>query len=230
MDNKTLAGIFREIGADYGFETVDAEFCAFEDVKVRWVRQAKTISFTVTDYLGDAPEEVIADIATRIMSRIRAEDCSPYSDATNQYFMSPEFMERNQPIYLERKSFLSESSKGKHRDIQDSYERLMSAGLVDEIDGLVLRWTDRELESENGVSSLLMKVALVPSYLDSEEISDEVFDYNLYRLLVNISVGFDIEPENRREIVDDMISSYPGASEFDQIISERYLKKIRGEC
>jgi hypothetical protein len=230
MDNETLAGIFEDVGADFGFDTVNAEFCAYADVKVRWVRQAKIISFTVTDYLEDAPEEVIEDIARRIMCRIRSDDCPQYSDTTNQYFTSQEFVERNQTTYLERKSFLSEGSKGKHRDIQDSYERLMSAGLVDEINGLALRWTDCELESENGLSSLLMKVVLVPSYLDSMDVSDEIFDYNLYRLLVNIIVDFGINPDDRRRMVDDMIASYPGASEFDQVISERHLMSIRGEC
>ena len=230
MDSETLSQIFSEIGEEYDFLHVDAAFKPFDEIKVKWMRMGQTASFSVTDYLQDAPEEVIRDIANRIMMRIRTDDCSPYSDTTNKYLTSIDFVQRNQPIYLSRKSGISESTKGEHRDIQDSYERLLSKGLVDEIECLQLRWSSTVTESEHGQSSMLMRTVLVPTFLDTDEISDEAFDFNLYRLLMNVCIDFSIDPFERKKIVEEKVGSYPGRNELENIIADRFLRKIGGEC
>ena len=49
---------FKKVGNDFGYET-SAEYAAFRDLKVRWQRSYKWADFQVSDYLRDAPEEVL---------------------------------------------------------------------------------------------------------------------------------------------------------------------------
>lgn len=48
--------IFADVGAKYGYGDVGAEFAALEDFKIRWQRSYDWSRFTVSDYLGRAPE------------------------------------------------------------------------------------------------------------------------------------------------------------------------------
>jgi len=54
----------------------------------------------VSDYLQDAPEEVLESIATTIMTRIKGEEDGSYSEPTIDYLTSEEFLDRNQPLYV----------------------------------------------------------------------------------------------------------------------------------
>ena len=65
-----LNEIFERIGEENGMRA-SAEFAAFTDLKVKWVRTSDWAEFRVSDYLRDAPEGVIEDLARTIMARIR---------------------------------------------------------------------------------------------------------------------------------------------------------------
>ncbi len=64
-----LNEIFERIGEEYGYRA-GAEFAAFKDLKVRWVRTSDWADFKVSDYLRDAPEGVIEDLARTIITKI----------------------------------------------------------------------------------------------------------------------------------------------------------------
>ena len=53
-----LNEVFERIGEESGMRAT-AEFAAFTDLKVRWVRTSDWAEFRVSDYLRDAPEWVI---------------------------------------------------------------------------------------------------------------------------------------------------------------------------
>ncbi len=59
MNNQMLTAIFSVAGTRNGYDEVQAEFSPFRDFKVKWTRSYKWIAFEVSDYLSDAPENVI---------------------------------------------------------------------------------------------------------------------------------------------------------------------------
>ena len=54
-----LIDIVREVGEKYGFVHVKAEFAAFKELKIKWKRGSTHVDFTVSDYLEDAPDDVV---------------------------------------------------------------------------------------------------------------------------------------------------------------------------
>ena len=59
LNNRELARIFAATGAKHGYDSIKAEFAAFNDFKVRWTRSFKWAEFEVSDYLMDAPEVIM---------------------------------------------------------------------------------------------------------------------------------------------------------------------------
>ena len=111
---------FRDIGKEYGFDKVDAEFVAFKEFKVRWQRSYKWADFKVSDYLADAPPEVIDGLCNSLFSKIMGEE-EGYSQEMCDWITAPEFSENKQPLYLKRSRNLTRSSKGEFRDLDEAY-------------------------------------------------------------------------------------------------------------
>jgi len=107
--------IFASVGRNYGYDKVTAEFSPLRDLKVTWRRSYKLADFKVSDYLEDAPERVLRDMANSIFDRIVGTD-NPYSEEAIDYFLSDGFLERNRRTYLKRIQNVYES-----RETEDGY-------------------------------------------------------------------------------------------------------------
>lgn len=55
----------RNAGIKNGFDEIQAEFSTFRDFKLKWTRSYKWISFEVSDYLRNAPKNVMQSLAER---------------------------------------------------------------------------------------------------------------------------------------------------------------------
>ena len=209
--NNDVSKIFEKAGKYYGFEEVQVEFSAFRDLKLKWARSCKWISFEVSDYLRNAPENVIESLAATVFKGIRDGGKLVYSEEVRDWLNSEQFVEDNQATFLWRYRGLSESSKGCVRDLIESYNRLISAGLVKIDPQVVFRWYDFGGHSTTH-SSVLMKVIVVHSMLDNEDVPEEVLDFALYSALKRIEAGF--KPE-------DPHVNLSGFPEHDRI--EQYL-------
>ena len=224
MNNETLREIFAAEAEQYGVEVMRAEFESFRDLKVRWMRCAHQIEFTVTDYLSQAPEEIVEELAKTLLTRIYIGSDETYSDAFADWVTSEEFVRLNRDTYLERCKVLSSDFESKHHDLQETYENLVSKGLIEEIPGLSLKWTDNRSIEPLGVSSVLMRSIVVPTYMDNENIPDDLFEFNLFRLLTNIEMDFKIDPMERKMLTEEKIASYPDSRRLmDSIEDHRNL-------
>lgn len=58
-------------GRRNGFEDIQAEFAAFRDFKLKWTRSYRWISFEVSDYLRNAPEDVMDSLAETMFAKMR---------------------------------------------------------------------------------------------------------------------------------------------------------------
>ena len=104
MNDKELNEMVRPIAEKYGFERASAEFTAYSDFKVRWTRSYTWIDMTVSDYIGEAPKTVVADVIEFLIKRIKDIEAE-YTDETCEYLTSQEFREINLKKFLKRKHF-----------------------------------------------------------------------------------------------------------------------------
>ena len=161
-DSEMLNRAMRNAGIRNGFDEIQAEFSAFRDFKLRWTRSYKWISFEVSDYLRNAPENVMQSLAETVFARIRGEDRTAYSEEVCDYLNSREFLEGNQGMYLKRFRGISETAHGESVDLLDCYRRLAERGLVEYDPDLVIRWSSVGDRSRKvGRSSVLMRTVVM---------------------------------------------------------------------
>lgn len=220
MDNNKLQERFNEIGKEHKYDTVNAEFAAFKEFKVRWQRSYKWADFKVSDYLTDAPLEVIDGLAETLFTRICARRDPGFSEGLCDWVTKPEFSKYKQPIYLKRSRNLTRSHQGEFKDLNDSYRRLVDSGLVEDDPSIFLSWTKGSSGRKGGQCSVLMKVVAVSSALDDPDVPEYVVDYVMYHELCHLIIGFDPTSERHDREFADLESKYPRQKE-----AEEWLRK-----
>ena len=98
--NEMLTRAMTVAGTRNGFEEIQAEFSPFRDFKLRWTRSYKWISFEVSDYLRNAPENIIRSLAETVYARMLGNEKSAYSQDVCDYLNSDGFLRENQNLYL----------------------------------------------------------------------------------------------------------------------------------
>ena len=203
----TLKESFGTIGKRYGYDRVGAEFVPYRDFKVKWTRSYKWAEFQVSDYLMDAPAEVIEGLAETLFSRISGMDTDSYPPKMTEWITSDEFRKNKQPMYVRRSRNITRSGTGEYRDLGDSLDRLKSMGLVDESARPYITWTKDDLSANVGYCSTLMDTIVISSAFDTDCIPDFVIDFVLYHEYLTIREGwvnfgrekpFDFTEEERR--------------------------------
>ncbi|MDR1404939.1 MAG: hypothetical protein LBJ20_05190 [Candidatus Methanoplasma sp.] len=215
-----LRNKFREIGKEYGFDKVEAEFVAFKEFKIRWQRSYKWADFKVSDYLADAPPEVIEGLCNSLFSKITGDE-EGYSEEMCRWMTAPEFSEYKQPVYLRRSRNLTRSAKGEAKDLESAYGRLEEAGLIEKDPSVHLTWTRESNVRKIGHCSVLMKVISISSVLDTDMIPDFVLDYCLYHELCHLIIGFDPAAGKHGEEFSKLEAKYSKREE-----AEEWLKRL----
>ena len=215
-----LTKTFKETGKEYGFEKVEAEFVSFKELKVRWQRSYKWADFKVSDYLADAPPEVLEGLCNSLFSKITGEN-EDYSKAMCDWMTSPEFAKNKQPVYLKRSRNLTRSPSGEFRDLRESYERLILAGLVEKDTAIHMSWTKESNVRKIGHCSVLMKVVSLSSVLDTDMIPEFVLDFCLYHELCHLAIGFDPTAKKHGEEFSELEDKYPKKKE-----AEDWIKRL----
>jgi len=213
---------FADIGTRHGYDSVTAEFSEFKEFKIKWRRSCGWAEFEVSDYLKDAPREVMEGIAETIFSRISGQTKNGYPDDMLRWMTSDEFVLNKQPVYLSRCRNITGSQAGEHVDLMDSYERLMDLGLVTYDKDLVISWTKQPNIKRIGYCSVLMKVIMISSVFDSAMIPYFVTDYVLYHELIHMSKGFDPFGQHHDTDFQMLERLYPMCTE-----AEEWLKRLR---
>jgi len=188
-DNNTLTAAFSEIGKEHGYTSVTAEFSEFKEFKAKWRRSMGWIEFEVSDYLKDAPEDALKGVAETIFSRITIRSENKYSDAMLEWMRADAFIEKNRPLYLKRAKNITRTHVGEHRNLEESYQRLIDIGLVTRDDNALLTWTKQPNVKRIGYCSPLMKVIMISSMLDNADIPEYVLDYVVYHELIHMDEG-----------------------------------------
>ena len=220
--NEMLTRAMATAGARNGFEDVTAEFSAFRDFKLKWTRSYKWIRFEVSDYLRNAPQNVIESLAETIYAKIGGQDKTSYSEDVCEYLNSERFLKDNQDLFLKRFRGISQTPRGENVDLANVYARLVDRGLVQRDSRLVIRWgSSNRSDVRVGHSSVLMKAVLMNPKLDTDEISENALEYALYTQICHVNLGFGPTREDESERHETMLDRYP-----DRASAETELREL----
>ena len=210
MNSNELTKKIKEVSKKYGYEDAVAQFIPIRDFKVRWTRTFKWISVEVCDYLADAPDEVIESLLTTIFERISGKDDAAYGPELTEYLTSEKFVREHQPMYLNRCRGYSKTPCGTAKNLDDSYNRLIDKGLVEDDRQAYIGWGAFPSPHVVARTSVIMKAVAVSDLLDKEDVDDDVVDYVLYAQIVRLKMGF--EPTTRRRCTEynELLDRFPG--------------------
>jgi len=214
LDNEELTRLFAAAGRRYGFSDVKADFAAFTDFRIRWTRNFKWAVFEITDYVADAPPEIISAIADVIFAKISGDEAR-YSRDICEWLTDPGFLKKKQPIYLERFPGFRRDPKGQVYDLASSYERLIAMGLTERDPELIIGWAPAKTSRCIGKSSVLLKTVVMSDILDDEVVTQELFDYCLYTQVAHVSMGFNPEISRRGAEYDALLAKHPDRMAMD---------------
>ena len=222
IEERKLVNAFRTVGKEYGYDSVTAEFSEYKEFKIKWRRSCGWAEFEVSDYMADAPPEVMEGMAETIFSRITRKARKNYPKKMLDWISSEEFVKAKQPLYLMRSHNLTGTPVGQHADLRESYERLVKTGLVPRYENLAITWTKQPTARRVGFCSVLMKVIIISSELDRPEVPAFVLDYVLYHELIHLMHGFDPFGQRHNADFQSLEKLYPKHEE-----AEEWLKKMR---
>ncbi len=203
--NMTINQIMEEVGRKHGYTDVTAEFTAFRDFKIKWSRSMTWASFEVSDYLEDAPGEILRDLVEMTFRKIKGEMEVKFPESVRDWITSPEFVRNHRPTYLRRYVGLSEGTQGKNLDLAESYDRLVESGLLERDDDLCIRW-GRQNSKSIGRSSVLMRVVAINDILDREDMYEDAIDYALYSEIAKVNRGFN--PGREQGSPEDILARF----------------------
>lgn len=133
---------------DYPEDCVRARLAPRPEVTVGWLRTESEIEFLISDYLTDAPEEIIEDLIRFTHRRIRGDVEAKFGRKTADWLLSDEFRDVAVLVWLDRHD-AGDAIPG-HR-------------------GFFVHW----YSGDKAVSSALMRAILIPEAWRDED-SDEI--------------------------------------------------------
>lgn len=203
-----LTTICAEVGALHGYEDVHAEFAPFRDFKVKWTRSYKWISFEFSDYLRDAPEDVIRSLTGTIYARLRGEGAEGYGPVVEGYITTPEFISAHQPVYIRRMRGFAPAEW-----VDEAVDSLRAQGFeVPEHTQFGTLGTG--LRSDIGRSSVLMRVVAMSTRC--EDLPEAAREYAVLKQMAVVAAGFTTDSGIRRSRVDAILDRYPGRLEAER--------------
>lgn len=79
MDDTQLQSLAETIGQTYGYKHTTAKYEGFADLKFRWIRSPRWMVLEVSDYLHDAPSEVVDGLIRNVIARTQGQSADDSS-------------------------------------------------------------------------------------------------------------------------------------------------------
>lgn len=205
--NAQLTTIAALVGRANGYDDIQAEFSPFRDFKLKWIRSYKWISFEISDYLQDAPEEVVASLFRTVFKRL-ADEKTSYEETLSDYITTEDFVRRSQPVFIRRHRGLSTDADDVAW-VEESIDRLREKGLTVP-EGLAVGVAEARMR-QVGRSSTLMRTVIMNDAC--RDLSEDARDYAVWTQVAHVSMGFDRNfgagAGGRAEEYDALLSQYP---------------------
>lgn len=224
-DDRRLFELISPIASGSGLELRAASFCRAKEFQASWKRSGNRVDIRVSDYLIDAPDEVIADFSQAVVGAV-VNKKPAYGRTYLDWVRSDEYINSKRKIYLRRSRNLTGSPEGNERDLIGSLDRLLDSGLLDPagIGNSFFSWTKTSNVRKLGFCSPMMRVVGISSVLDDASVPEFVLDYVVYHESLHLAQGYrpGQRPHSKKFKTDE--KKYPRYEE-----AESYLKSIRSK-
>lgn len=202
------------------FDRVTVAFKPYKSLKISWHAERRKLDVTVSDYLVDAPDEVIGDIVAAVAASLatRTKFVKPRSYV--EFFSDPGFAIKNRDKFFRRDKTCTWAPMGRFRDLRESAERLVDAGLIDwdDIDSAYFTWMIRPSVSVMGFCVHGFRIVAVSPLLDDESVPEDVLDYVVYHECLHLRQAGDTGRVHHTKEFRSWEHAYPGWQDAEETI------------
>ena len=215
VSEERLAHIFRKVASDYGYSTVSADYIKDPQPKIYWERSQDWINFHITDYLRDAPEDVLFDLADTLCTKIFDDPYAEYGSIFYNWITGDSYAAQNQAVYIRR----NDGIDGPSTELEDSYNRLRREGHIGAMKpNARLVWMEDCTPHTDNTSCLVRAGMINSAFRDGRLANDpDALDFAVLRSLSKMNTdwsrgrGYD-----EQELTESLLERYP---EYDEAYS-----------
>lgn len=182
----SLQHAFREASIRMGLPEPVAEFHRFAGLKHVWIKDGRKFRFKVSDYLDDAPDEVLCSLALYLLHlAYRRKDWADCAKSYLEYSASPALWGRKRSIYLSRAKNIVLRPDGQNRDLDIVFRYVNSFYFADKLPALTLAWSLESPRQRLGFFFEPLGLLAVNKVLDSERVPRYVLEFVVYHELLH---------------------------------------------
>ncbi|MDR0309877.1 MAG: hypothetical protein LBH88_03885 [Candidatus Methanoplasma sp.] len=190
-NDKGLFDLISPVASDHGLVLREASFIRPKEFQAKWRRSGDRVDIMISDYLADAPDNVVSDLSGTVVQTIiggRPKYGSTYLD----WVRSDGFINSKRKVYLKRSKNLKGTPEGKERDLVGSLDRLLDSSLLspENIDNSLFSWTKTPNIRKVGFCSPMMRVVGISSVLDDISVPEFILDYVVYHESLHLAQGY----------------------------------------
>lgn len=190
--------IFHAVGKELGFREVSLGFRPYSELKHTWRVTGHCLEIKISDYLQNAPEDVMESLAWYLVSRAAGRRCPRgKAGAYLEYARSRNLWSQERETYLARSRGLSLSPRGDHRDLVAIFDYVNSFYFSRRLGRPTLAWTYEPPSKRLGFYFEALDLLAVNRVLDSESVPRYVLEFVMYHELLHHVNAMDASPARR---------------------------------
>lgn len=222
-DNERLFDIASPIVKTAGYELISSSFYKPKEFQASWKRKGNVVDLKVSDYLIDAPDDVLESFIETVIQTVQGKK-PVYERTYLDWVTSDDFINEKRKIYVRRSKNLTRTTTGDHKDLLDSLDRLLDAGLLtsEHIDNSFFSWTRSLNTRKVGFCSPMMRVVGISSIMDDPTVPDLVLDYVVYHESLHLEQGYQPGKRAHDSAFRQKERRFP---RYDE--AENYLKRLK---
>ena len=186
-----LRDAFTSVSRRLELADVGAEFFPYSELKHTWKRNGGSLSFKISDYMLDAPEEVLESLAWYLLCRAMGREC-PRIRATRylDYARSRELWEPKKDLYMRRSRSLTFVPQGAARDLREVFDYVNTFYFSGKVQSPILAWASESPRRRLGFYLAPLNLLAANTVMDSERVPRYVLEFVVFHeLLHQVNAG-----------------------------------------
>jgi len=177
---------FEAVAGNLHVGHASAEFYPYSELKHTWKRSGKTVTFKISDYLKDAPEEVQDSLAWYLVSKaFMIPSKEERSQKYLAYSRSKALWQRKRELYLSRARNLTIEARGTWRDLRIVFDYVNSNYFSGQLQDPLLAWVDESPTTRLGYYFEPLNLLAANRVLDAERVPRYVLEFVVYHELLH---------------------------------------------
>jgi len=216
---------FESVSGQLGVGHAVASFYPYFELKHTWRREGDRVTFKISDYLKDSPEDVLESMAWYLVCRAFRRKCPVgHSERYLVYSRSSELWGNVKGTYLARSKNLILEPRGKQRNLSTVFDYVNSNYFRGKIRNPILAWVAESPSQRLGFYFAPLNLLAVNTAFDSERVPRYALEFVVYHELLHHLDATDGKPRRRVRHTksfkeqERLFSSYADA--------ERWLRRV----